>query len=126
MLTAIETGYVQKEIQEAAYAFQKEIEKGERVVVGVNAYEVSEEQPTPILIVDPAIEQAQLQSLAQVRASRDSSTVTRSLKNLEEAAMTNTNLMPFIVEAVEAYATIGEISDVYRRVFGLYREPIIF
>jgi len=125
MLTAIETGYVQKEIQEAAYAFQKEIEKGERVVVGVNAYEVSEEQPTPILIVDPAIEQAQLQSLAQVRASRDSSTVTRSLKNLEEAAMTNTNLMPFIVEAVAVYASVGEISDVLRRVFGEYKEAVV-
>lgn len=122
MLRAIETGYVQREIQESAYRYQKAIETQEQIVVGVNRFQIEEEHPVPVLRIDPALEQAQVERLRALRARRDSETVTAALKKLEQAAGTTENLLPRILECVEAYCTVGEISNTLRRVWGEYRE----
>ena len=122
MLRAIETGYVQREIQESAYRYQKAIEKQEQVVVGVNRFQVDEEAPVNVLRIDPALEQAQVASVRALRERRDSQRATAALNALEQAAMTSENLLPRILECVEAYATVGEISNTLRRVWGEYRE----
>ena len=122
MLRAIETGYVQREIQESAYRCQKAIETQEQIVVGVNRFQIEGEQPVPVLRIDPALEQAQVQRLRALRARRDNESVTAALKKLEQAAGTTENLLPRILACVEAYATVGEISNTLRRVWGEYRE----
>jgi methylmalonyl-CoA mutase N-terminal domain/subunit len=122
MLRAIETGYVQREIQESAYRYQKAIETKEQLVVGVNSFQLEGEPPVPVLRIDPALEQAQIERVRALREKRDSATSTAALKKLEEAASTNENLLPRILECVEAYATVGEISNTLRRVWGEYRE----
>jgi len=125
MLRAIETGYVQREIQEAAYAYQRAIETGEEVVVGVNRFRVVEEEaPVPILRIDPAIEQAQIERVRALRARRNAPWVEATLDALEEAARGTENLLPRILAAVEAYATVGEISNRLRRVWGEYHEAV--
>jgi methylmalonyl-CoA mutase N-terminal domain/subunit len=124
MLRAIEIGWVQKEIHESAYAYQRAIESGEQVVVGVNRFVLSEDRPIPVLRIDPEIEQAQVERLRRIKAERDVAAVRRALAELEEAARSTENLMPFIIRAVEAYATLGEISDCLRRVFGEHRESV--
>jgi methylmalonyl-CoA mutase N-terminal domain/subunit len=121
-LRAIETGYIQKEIQNAAYEYQRAIESGERVVVGVNRFQQDEERTVPTFRLDPALERAQVESLRQVRAGRSRSAVTESLSALERAARGTANLMPPILEAARVYATVGEISDTLRAVFGEHRE----
>lgn len=120
-LRAIETGYIQREIQEAAYAWQRGVETGERVVVGVNRFR-AEEAPVPTFRMDPAIERAQVERLRQVRAGRDASAVRTKLDRLARAAQGTENLMPFVIDAAAAYATLGEIADTLRAVFGEYRE----
>jgi methylmalonyl-CoA mutase N-terminal domain/subunit len=122
MLRAIETGYVQREIQESAYRYQRAIETQEQIVVGVNRFQIEEEQTVPVLRIDPALEQAQVERLRALRERRDSESVTAALKTLEQAAGTAENLMPRILECVEAYGTVGEISNTLRRVWGEYRE----
>ena len=122
MLRAIETGYVQREIQESAYRYQKAIETQEQIVVGMNRFQIEEEQPVPVLRIDPALEQAQVQRLQALRERRDNESVTAALEKLEQAAGTTENLLPRILECVEAYATVGEISNTLRRVWGEYRE----
>jgi methylmalonyl-CoA mutase N-terminal domain/subunit len=122
MLRAIETGYVQREIQEAAYRYQKAVETQEQVVVGVNRFQLEEEPTVSVLRIDPAIEQAQVERIRALRERRDSKLVTTALNKLERAATTDENLLPRILECVEAYATIGEISNTLRRVWGEYRE----
>ena len=122
MLRAIETGYVQREIQEAAYRYQKAIETQEQVVVGVNRFQLDEEPAVSVLRIDPAIEQAQVERVRALRDRRDSQLATTALNNLEQAATTDENLLPRILECVEAYATVGEISNTLRRVWGEYRE----
>jgi methylmalonyl-CoA mutase N-terminal domain/subunit len=122
MLSAIESGWVQNQIHESAYKYQLSIEKGERLIVGVNSFRVDEDQKIPIHLSDPAVEAAQIESLTQLRASRNSAAAKAALESLEAAARGTNNLMPYILEAVEAYATIGEISDAFRRVHGEYRE----
>jgi methylmalonyl-CoA mutase N-terminal domain/subunit len=124
MLRAIETGYVQREIQQSAYQYQRAVESGERVVVGVNRYRAEQETPIPTLRVDPAIEREQAERLAALRARRDSQRATAALAAVESRAQTGENLMPVIAEAVEAYATVGEISDAFRRVFGEHQESV--
>jgi methylmalonyl-CoA mutase N-terminal domain/subunit len=124
MLRAIEIGWVQKEIHESAYAYQRAIESGEQVVVGVNRFVLPEDRPIPVLRIDPEIEQAQVERLRRIKAERDAAAVRRALAELEEAARSTENLMPFIIRAVEAYATLGEISDCLRRVFGEHRESV--
>ena len=122
MLRAIETGYVQREIQESAYRYQKAIENQEQIVVGVNRFQVDEEAPVNVLRIDPALEQAQVARVCALRERRDSQGATAALKTLEQAAATSENLLPRILECVEAYATVGEISNTLRRVWGEYRE----
>jgi methylmalonyl-CoA mutase N-terminal domain/subunit len=125
MLVAVEKGYVQREIQQAAFEFQQAVEAGKRTVVGVNEYTVAEESTVPMLRIEPEIEQAQVRRVQQLRAKRDSDRMRRALDHLEEEARGDGNLMPAILEAVEAYATVGEISDALRRVFGEYEETVV-
>ena len=120
-VSAIERGYVQKEIQESAYRYQKEIESGARTVVGVNRFQVEEEKPTNLLRVDPAVRIAQIEKLKALRAERDSEKVRGALDALRRTAEGSGNLMPPILDAVKAYATLGEICDTLRQVFGEYQ-----
>src|SRR6201988_63026 len=122
MLRAIETGYVQREIQESAYRYQKAIETHEQVVVGVNRFQIDEEPPVNVLRIDPVLEQAQVERVRALRERRDAEAVTAALQKLEQTAATNENLLPRILVCVEAYATVGEISNTLRRVWGEYRE----
>ena len=122
MLRAIETGYVQREIQESAYRYQKAIESQDEIVVGVNRFQVESEPPTQLLRIDPALEQAQVERVRALRARRDEKAVEGMLQELERAAATTENLMPRILACVESYATVGEISNTLRRVWGEYRE----
>jgi methylmalonyl-CoA mutase N-terminal domain/subunit len=121
-LRAIERGYIQREIQNAAYEYQRAIERGERIVVGVNRFQREEERGIPTFRLDPALERAQIEKLRQVRASRSPSAVAEKLAALERAARTGSNLMPPILDAADAYATVGEASDRLRSAFGEYRE----
>ncbi|HWQ34395.1 MAG TPA: methylmalonyl-CoA mutase family protein [Blastocatellia bacterium] len=122
MLSAIEAGWVQREIERAAYDYQKAVEAGTEVVVGVNRFQVSEETPIPTLRLDPASEQAQKEHVRRVRAERNQAAAKAALEAVEQAARSGENLMPHIITAVEAYATLGEIADAMRRVFGEYSE----
>jgi methylmalonyl-CoA mutase, N-terminal domain len=121
-LRAIETGYIQNEIQNAAYEWQRAVESGARVIVGVNRFQMEDERVAPAFRIDPTLEQAQVERLRQVRASRSQSAVAEKLAALEQTARTEANLMPAIVEACAAWATVGEISDRLRAVFGEHRE----
>ncbi len=125
MLRAIEAGYVQAEIQKAAYEYQQAVERGEQVVVGVNRFVAEEEKPIPLLRVDPEIERTQVERVRALRARRDAARAAAALAEVERRARTNENVMPAIQAAVEAYATVGEISDAMRRVFGEYRESVV-
>jgi methylmalonyl-CoA mutase N-terminal domain/subunit len=122
-LRAIEAGFIQGEIQNAAFEFQKEIESGQRTIVGVNRFQMTEQSKAPVFRIDPANERSQVESLRKVRANRDAAKWQQSLAELEAAARSSENLMPRILAAAEAYATVGEISDTLRRVFGEYRDP---
>jgi len=118
-LAAIEAGYIQGEIQNAAYEYQREIESAKRIVVGVNRFQ-QEERAVPTFHLDPALERSQVESLRQVRASRSASAVGEKLAALEEAARGTANLMPPFIEAVDAGASVGEIANVLRSVFGTH------
>jgi methylmalonyl-CoA mutase N-terminal domain/subunit len=124
MLHAIESGYVQREIQEAAYQYQRAVESGEAVVVGVNRFRADEEAEVPTLRIDPAIERAQVERLRSLRERRDNERVEVTLTLLEEAARGTENLLPRILDCVEALATVGEISRRLRHVWGEYREAV--
>jgi methylmalonyl-CoA mutase, N-terminal domain len=121
-LAAIENGFIQGEIESAAYAYQQSLERGEKVVVGVNRFRQEEEQSPAAFRIDPEIERRQIERLREVRASRDAAAVEARLNDLEQAARGSDNLMPRILAACEAYATLGEISDRLRRVFGEHHE----
>jgi methylmalonyl-CoA mutase N-terminal domain/subunit len=125
MLRAIEAGFVQGEIQKAAYDFQRAVEKKEHIVVGVNDFIAEEERGVPTLRVDAEIERSQIARLTALRAKRDSARATAALAELQRRAATAENLLPAILTAVEAYATVGEISDALRRVFGEYKESVV-
>jgi methylmalonyl-CoA mutase N-terminal domain/subunit len=124
MLRAIETGYVQREIQEAAFEYQRAIETNDQVVVGVNRFQVDEESEIPTLRVDPAIEQTQVERLRALRSRRDNKAAETSLVKLEETARGTENMMPRILKCVEAFVTVGEISHRLRSVWGEYREAV--
>ena len=125
MLRAIESGFVQGEIQKAAYEFQRAVEKKEQVVVGVNEFVAEEERAIPTLRIDPQIEREQVQRVRELRAKRDANKAKTALAELERRASTQENLLPAILESVEAYATVGEISDTLRGVFGEYQESVV-
>ena len=125
MLRAIESGYVQGEIQKAAYEYQRAIERGEQIVVGVNQFIERDEKKTVILRMDPDVERAQVERLRALRARRDASGVQQSLAEIARRAANTENLLPAILAAVEAYCTVGEISDTLRRAFGEYQESVV-
>ena len=125
MLRAIEAGYVQQEIQKSAYEYQRAVERGEQVVVGVNRFQAEEERPIPTLRIDPEIERSQVARVQALRARRDAAKSQAALAEVERRARGAENLMPAILAAVEAYATVGEISDALRRAFGEYRESVV-
>jgi methylmalonyl-CoA mutase N-terminal domain/subunit len=125
MLDAIERGFPQREIAESAYRYQREIDTKERTIVGVNDYSTDEPVAIPLLEMDREGERRQIERLKRVRRERDNRVVRERLAALERAARGSENLMPYILDAVRAYATLGEICGVFREVFGEYREPVI-
>ena len=125
MLRAIEAGYVQGEIQKAAYDFQRGVEKKEQIVVGVNDFVAEEQHKIPTLRIDAEIERSQIARLNALRAKRDPDRAKSALEELRRRAGTWENLLPAILAAVEAYATVGEISDALRRVYGEYQESVV-
>ena len=120
-LVAIDEGYIQKEIQNSAYNFQKEIESGERAYVGVNKYIMEEPPPTGLLKVDMSLGEIEAAKLKKLRAERDNAAWKKALDNLREVSKTDENVMPAVIEAVKAKATVGEVCDVWRELFGEYR-----
>jgi methylmalonyl-CoA mutase N-terminal domain/subunit len=125
-VAAIERGYMQREIQDAAYAHQRAVESGERVVVGLNKFRVEEGPPRGLLRVDPAVGERQAAALRALRSRRDRERVAAALRDIDVAARGSANLMPPILEAVRAYATLGEICDAMRAVFGEHRPSAVF
>jgi len=126
-VAAIEKGFMQREITESAYRFQKEVEAKKKVVVGVNDFISEEEVPIKTLQVDPIVEKTLVERLRQIRNKRNHSKVREALDRLRGAAESeNESLMPFILQAVKEYATLGEICDALREVFGEYKAPSIF
>jgi methylmalonyl-CoA mutase, N-terminal domain len=125
MLRAIESGFVQGEIQKAAYDFQRSVESKEQIIVGVNDFIAEEERTIPTLRIEPEIERSQIARLNALRAKRDSAKTQSALAELQRRAATAENLLPAILTAVEAHATVGEISDALRRVFGEYQESVV-
>ncbi len=124
VLKCIEEGYFQREIAEAAYRYQKQIEEKERIVVGVNEFVLEDEKvEIPILKIDPEVEKEQVRNLKKVREKRDNDKVKRSLENLKKVAQSTENTMPALIECVRCYTTEGEICDILREVFGEYVEP---
>ena len=123
MVKAIETGYPQREIAEAAFHYQRQLEKGIKTVVGVNKYSIPEELPIPTLKIDPAIEERQVQRVRKIKRERNQSAVKEALARVAEACRSNENLMEPICEAVRREATVGEICDIYRTEFGTYEDP---
>jgi len=123
IVRAIELGYPQKEIAEAAYRYQQQLDQGEKVMVGVNKYAMADEPPMEILRIDPDVEREQADKVRRRKRSRDAARVRAALAEVTEAARGTANLMPPLVDAVKAGCTVGEISDIYREVFGVYRDP---
>jgi methylmalonyl-CoA mutase, N-terminal domain len=125
MLRGIESGFVQGEIQKAAYDFQRAIESKDQIIVGVNDFIAEEERAIPTLRIEPEIERSQIARLNALRTKRDSTRTRSALAELQRRAATTENLLPAILTAVEAHATVGEISDALRRVFGEYQESVV-
>ena len=125
-LKAIEHGYIQREIQDSAYRWQRAVDRGEKVVVGVNQFQAEENLVLEVLRVDPAIGERQSARLKALRERRDCEKVSNALSRLADAARSDDNLVPVILHAVEEYATLGEICGVLRRVFGEYEASTVF
>ena len=126
IIRAVEEQYPQKEIGESAYRFQREVEQGDRLIVGVNAFKSDRDAPIELLHIDEKVAESQMARLQKVKAERDPAQVDAALARVEAAARGTDNLMPPVLEAVKAYATLGEISDVFRKVWGAYREGGLF
>ena len=123
MLRAIETGYPQREIAESAFHYQRQLERGEKSVVGVNKYHVPEEIPIETLKIDPVLEERQIQRVRKMKRERNSVAVREALTRVREACRSGENLMEPICEAVRRNVTVGEVSDVFREEFGVYTDP---
>ena len=123
MVAAIEKGFPQREIQDSAYHYQKAVERGNQVIVGVNKYEMDENSSIPILAINESVRAHQIERLDEARAKRDGGTVQNALEKLKRAAQNMENTMPATIEAVRAYATLGEICSALRDVYGVYEEP---
>jgi len=120
-VSAIEQGFIQDEIARSAYEYQRQIENGEKTIVGVNKFVLDKEVAVPGFRIDDSIRQVQADKLAALRARRSQNAADRCLQAIEKAAIDGSNLMPFVIEAVECWCTLGEISDVLRKVFGEYK-----
>jgi len=125
MLKAIEKGFVQQEIQNAAYEFQQSVDHHEAVLVGVNKFQVDEHREIPLQVIDPSLEPKQVERLKALRLRRDKAVWQSAVKAVEDAARNGNNMMPVIIDAVEKYATVGEIADTLRKVFGEYHEAVV-
>jgi methylmalonyl-CoA mutase N-terminal domain/subunit len=125
MLKAIERGFVQQEIQNAAYEYQQAVDRGDATVVGVNRFAQENENPVPIQRIDEALERKQIERVRALRAKRNAGAHSKAISAVRDAAKSGENLMPRILDAVEAYATVGEISDAMRKVFGEYQETVV-
>ena len=126
MVDAVEKGFPQREVQESAYQYQKALERGDQTIVGVNRYAMEDEpQTVPILVIDESVRKHQLERLEQTKARRDGGEVSRTLDKVRRAAQQGDNTMPATIEAVRAYATLGEICSALRDVYGIYQEPAI-
>jgi methylmalonyl-CoA mutase N-terminal domain/subunit len=126
MVEAIEAGFPQREIMDAAFAYQLAVEKKEKTIVGVNAFEVEDEEPIETLYIDDSLADEQVAALDAVKTRRDTGSVARTLDALKRGAAGTENTMPLIVECVKAYCTVGEISDALRDVYGTWDEPAVF
>ncbi len=125
-LEAIKKGYIQREIMRSAYDYQKAVDSGEQVVVGINKFTTEEEPALKLLEIDESVEKKQVERLRKLRRERDNERVSQVLDKVHQVAESDKNIMPVLIEAVKAYATVGEIADTLRDVFGEYREPSIF
>jgi methylmalonyl-CoA mutase N-terminal domain/subunit len=125
VLAGIENGFFVKEITNAAARFQREVEENKRIIVGVNKFTIEEKLKIPILKVDPEVQRKQIERLRRIKAERDNVAVKEALDWLRSAAENNENVMPPILEAVKAYASVGEIMGVLKEVYGTYKKPII-
>ena len=124
MVAAIEQGFPQREIQDASYEYQKAIERNDKIIVGVNAFVMEDEPPIDILLIDESVTKRQVEQLGKLRQSRDNGRVRATLEALSDAAAGNSvNMMPYILDCVRAYTTLGEICDALRSVYGVYEEP---
>jgi methylmalonyl-CoA mutase N-terminal domain/subunit len=124
MVAAIEKGFPQREIQDSAYQYQKAVERGEQVIVGVNKYQMDgEHAEVPILVIDDSVRTHQIERLQAARDRRDNGAVNNALEKLRRAAQNEENTMPATIEAVREYATLGEICSALRDVYGVYEEP---
>lgn len=126
MVAAIEKNYPQMEIADSAYKYQKQVDNGEKTVVGVNKYATQEELPVEILHIDTELEKRQIEWTNQIKDTRNNGKVKHALEELAEAAHRDDNLMPFIIDAVKEYATEQEVCDVFRDVFGVYSDPGVY
>src|SRR5258706_9493888 len=126
IIHAVERGYPQKEIADSAYRFQMQVEEGRRVIVGVNRFGGEEEISIPVLKIDPAIQRRQIERVHAARQRRDAARWEQAMKALRDGCRRDKNLVPYVLDAVRAYATLGEISDVFREAFGVYRQPAVF
>jgi methylmalonyl-CoA mutase N-terminal domain/subunit len=127
MAHAVETGYIQREVARQAYLYEKALQEGKVHKVGVNIYrEEEEEEEVQLHEYNPTAAQAQIKSLKEVRRTRDHRKVAQTLKDLETAARRKDNIMPFLLAAVKAYATVGEMTRVFKEVYGEFKEPSIF
>jgi len=126
MVEAIEAGFPQREIMDAAFAYQQAVEKQEKLIVGVNAFQLTDEEPTEILYIDESVGERQTADLAAVKERRDAGGVARTLDALKRGAAGEDNTMPLLLDCVRAYCTVGEISDAFREVFGTWEEPAVF
>jgi len=125
MIEAIENGYVQAEIQKSSYNFEKEFESGKRIIVGLNKFQSDEDEEPELLRIDIKVQEEQIKFLNKVRKERDQHKVDKVLRSLESAAKGNDNLIPYIIDAVKAYASMGEICNTMRKVFGEYKERVV-
>jgi len=125
-IACIENGFFQKELSNSAYNYQKQVENGERIIVGVNRYQTDESTKIPVFHVDKNVEERQKEQIVALKRTRDEAEVKTALSALGRAALEDQNLMPATIEAVKAYATLGEICNVLREVYGIYRDPAVF
>jgi len=126
IIQAVERGYPQKEIADSAYRFQQQVERGERVIVGINRFTTDEEITIPVLKIDPEIERRQIERVRAVREKRDPAKHALAVGALRDACLSDRNLVPYVLDAVRANATLGEIADIFREAYGVYREPAVF